>query len=738
MRWQILVPSALSVAGMISGASHGAQPQEPPPFSIADFNRSADIEIDGRIEPAWLAAPVIDAFEEYRPRAGAPAIVRTEVRMGRDATHFYLVARLFDPDIARLRAGLARRDNFSNEQDWFSVALDAVGSSRGAQLFYFNARGVIWDGLLNEEAGTSNPAADFEVEVATSIDSDSWVVELRIPFEELRYRSRSPDTWKVIFRRNYPREDRHAMAAPAIPSSPPCLMCLAAPVRPPGELPAPHGISLVPQLLGLGTRESGTGDGDWTSDLEPGIDMKLRAGPATVFDATVNPDFSQLELDTPQLSSNQQFALAFPEKRPFFLEGIDILDSPLQVIYTRSITDPAWGARGTHRGSWDGALLTARDDGGGTVIIPGPYSASYEAQDFRSMATLGRVRKPVGSVTLGGLFTDRRADEDYNTVAGADLAWRLAPTTRVSAQWLTSRTRDELESQGDAIGIDMLHDSRHWRAALTVRELDPGFRADNGYIPQAGIRQVDAELRYKFIGMRAISELAPYLSADTREDFDHHTVSSAPRLGTQATLTNNMIVTGEWRPREQVRLYAGGELHSLSQGFLSLTSYPVSWLPVLTLELTAGEAVDFTADRVGNGETVSASLLWRPLDRLVIEPRLDMTTVRTDPDGLYEGERSRESAAQLLATVHLTTRDRFRLMLQRIAFERDARGSPLLDSSRFTGSLLFTHEHSLVRRIYVGVAFARDSGRTTPLPRETLEVFVKVQSGMSAATGIRW
>jgi hypothetical protein len=723
---------------MIPSDSHAAQPKEAPPFSMADFNSSANIVIDGRIEPAWLEVPAIDTFEEYRPRAGAPASVRTEVRMGRDATHFYLVARLFDPDITRLRTGLARRDNFSNEQDWFSVALDVVGLSRGAQLFYFNARGVIWDGLLNEEAGTANPAADFEVEVATSIDSDSWVVELRIPFEELRYRSRSPDTWRVIFRRNYPREDRHAMAAPAIPASPPCLMCLAAPVRPPGELPAPRGFSFVPQLLGLGTRETGAGDDDWTSDLEPGIDVKLRAGPATVFDATVNPDFSQLDLDTPQLSTNQQFALAFPEKRPFFLEGIDILDSPLPAIYTRSITDPAWGARGTHRGSWDGTLITARDDGGGTVVIPGPYSASYETQDFHSLATLGRVRKPVGSVTLGGLFTDRRTDEAYNTVAGPDLAWRLSPATRVSAQWLTSRTRDKLEMRGDAIGIDMLHDSRHWRAAITLRELDPEFRADNGYIPQVGIRQIDAELRYKFLGLRAISELAPYFSADTREDFNHHTVSSAPRVGAQATLTNNMIVTGEWRPREQVRLQAGGELHAVSQGYISVTSYPVAWLPMLTFELTAGEAVDFTADRVGKGETVSASLLWRPLDRLVIEPRFDMTTVRTDPDGFYQGQRARESAAQLLATVHLTARDRFRLMLQRVAFERDARNVALLDTSRLTGSLLFTHEHSLVRRIYVGVAFARDPEGTTTQRRETLEVFIKVQSGMSPATGVRW
>ncbi len=738
MRWQIMVSASLCLTCMIPGASLATQPKGAPPFSMADFDRAAGIEIDGQIEPAWLVAPVIDAFEEYRPRAGAPAKVRTEVRMGRDATHFYLVARLFDPDIARLRTGLARRDNFSNEQDWFSVALDAVGSSRGAQLFYFNARGVIWDGLLNEEAGTANPAADFEVEVATSIDRDSWVVELRIPFEELRYRSRSPDTWKVIFRRNYPREDRHAMAAPAIPSSPPCLMCLASPDAAARRAARPPRNQLRAAVVRPGdARKRRRG---WRLELRAGTRHRREAArrPGAVFDATVNPDFSQLELDTPQLSSNQQFAAG--------LSGEATVLSRRH-RHTRLATAghlhpldhrPGLG-RARHAPrllGWRPAHLARRR--WRHRRHSRPLFGELRGAGF-PLAGHARPRSQAGrQVTLGGLFTDRRADDDYNTVAGPDLAWRLSPTTRVSAQWLTSRTRDELETQGDAIGIDMLHDSRHWRAALTLRELDPGFRADNGYIPQVGIRQVDAELRYKFLGLRAISELAPYLNMDTREDFDHHTVSSAPRLGAQATLTNNMIVTGEWRPREQVRLHAGGELHSLSQGYLSVTSYPVAWLPVMTFELAAGEAMDFTTDRVGQGETVSASLLWRPLDRLVIEPRFDMTSVRTDADGFYQGQRARESAAQLLATVHLTTRDRFRLMLQRVAFERDAQGDPLLDTTRLSGSLLFTHEHSLVRRIYVGVAFARDSDRTIAQPRETLEVFLKVQSGMSAATGVRW
>jgi len=350
---------------------------QPAAFAIADLGEKAPIVIDGVLEPAWEAVPGTDAFQEYRPRQGVPATVRTLVRMARDATHLYVSARLFDPDIARLRSGLARRDNFSNEQDWFAVFIDPVGTRRVAQLLYVNPDGVIWDGLANEDAGTSTSAADFEVEVVTRVNSDSWVVELRIPFSELRYASRNPDTWHILLERNYPREERHAMAAPAIPANAPCLMCLAAPAQP-GPLPAPRDLSLVPQVVTLSrATDDEAGKREWHSRLTPSLDAKFRLDASTVFDATVNPDFSQVELDTPQLSTNKQFAVSFPEKRPFFLEGVDILDSPLLALYTRSIGNPDWGARATHRGGWDGILLTTRDASGG-------FTASGRMRSWRS------------------------------------------------------------------------------------------------------------------------------------------------------------------------------------------------------------------------------------------------------------------------------------------------------------------------------------------------------------------
>jgi hypothetical protein len=720
----------LCLLAMIPPQLPAAQPA-PAAFPMGDFGATAAVRIDGQFDPAWHDIPSVSDFEEYRPRQGVPATVRTEVRLARDGSYFYVFARMFDPDISRLRSGLARRDNFSNEQDWISIALDPLGTRRVAQLFYFNADGVVWDGLSNEDTGSSTSSADFELDIATRIDADSWSVELRIPIDEIRYASRNPDAWHVLFRRNYPREERHAMAAPAIPASAPCFMCLAAPLHPPGELPAPRSLIVVPQVLALG-RETGTSN-NWTSDVEPSLDVKWRLSPATVLDAAINPDFSQVDLDTPQLSSNRQFAVSFPEKRPFFLEGIDILDSPLVAIYTRSITDPAWGARGTHRGGWDGALLTLRDDGGGYTVLPGAFSARFVPQSAGSQATIARMRAPLGAVTLGGVLTDRRVGDGYNTVAGPDASWRVSPTTRINAQFLASRTQgdDEFpgpahEASGNAATLDMLHESPQWRGALTLSRLDENFRADNGFIPQVGIESIAGEVRRKFTAIPHMAELAPYVTFDMRTALAGGRVSSAPRIGAQTTLTNNLVLVTELRPRETVRTHADGAEHRYSQGFFSLTAYPGSWLPVLSLSAIVGDAVDFSRDLVGRGETVSASLLWRPVNRLEIQPSYDITRVRTTAP-LAPAAESRESAAQLLTTLHLSARDRFRLIVQQLDSG---------DDEELVGSLLFTHERSLTRRVYAGVSFARSEigGEN---PRETREVFVKWQWGLSSARGFR-
>src|SRR6201989_2178419 len=139
----------------------------------------------------------------------------------------------------------------------------------------------------------------------------------------------------------WPRDQRSRMATSKFTREQNCFLCLNEPLTGPTDLPSPRFLQLTPNATLRSVHRWGEGEPTTTTrDTVPSLDLKWRPRSDTVFDATLNPDFSQVELDTPQLAGNTQFALFYPEKRPFFLEGADILQAPIQAIYTRSVTDP--------------------------------------------------------------------------------------------------------------------------------------------------------------------------------------------------------------------------------------------------------------------------------------------------------------------------------------------------------------------------------------------------------------
>src|SRR6185295_11755057 len=162
---------------------------------------------------------------------------------------------------------------------------------------------------------------------------------------------------------------------------------------------------------GPGTRLVGSG-----SEWDGGLDAKWNPNANTAIDAALNPDFSQVESDVAQISSNERFALFFPEKRPFFLEGLDLFSTPIQAVYTRTITSPRWGGRATGvLGGTRYTALVAEDRGGGSVILPGPQTSDLADQDFSSYAAVTRLRHDLGRSFVSLLLTDREVEDGgYN------------------------------------------------------------------------------------------------------------------------------------------------------------------------------------------------------------------------------------------------------------------------------------------------------------------------------------
>ncbi|MDQ3027898.1 MAG: carbohydrate binding family 9 domain-containing protein [Pseudomonadota bacterium] len=386
-----------ALLGMLAGS--------PPARAIEALSLAPGEKIvpDGRLdEPAWDRAPLLDRFWEVFPQAEVEARVRTEARYAYDHQALYVAVRSWDPDPAQLRAPFARRDKVLADQDMIVLFIDPVGNRKFAHFFRVNPRGAVGDGLYNEDSGAEDFSPDFEFEVATGRFEGGWTAEFRIPFSSLRYGEPPSKQWTTMVFRNYPREERYRISTSKLPRDQNCFICLNEPLTGLDRLPDARHLALTPDVTvrSVTTRDGGPSRRE--AEIVPSLDLKWRPRADIVVDATLNPDFSQVELDTPQLSGNAQFALFFPEKRPFFLEGADILEAPFRAIYTRSVTDPAWGVRATQRsGRFDGTVLVTRDDGGGLVLLPNTYGTGFAPQDFKSVASFVRGRWQAGGATVG-------------------------------------------------------------------------------------------------------------------------------------------------------------------------------------------------------------------------------------------------------------------------------------------------------------------------------------------------
>jgi hypothetical protein len=246
---------------------------------------------------------------------------------------------------------------------------------------------------------------------------------------------------------------------------------------------------------GISPLQSGSTDTDAGFSLRWGITPDLTANLA------VNPDFSQVEADAAQLDVNNQFALFFPEKRPFFLEGADYFSTPIQAVFTRTVADPSLGAKLTgKRGANTFGFFVAQDEIT-NLIFPGAFGSRGESLALENTAIVGRYSRSFGDASrVGALLTARSGDGYHNTVGGFDLRWKITDQHNIRAQYLRSDTEYPLATatdfsqplgsfDGDAAFVSYNYSSRNWFSYLRHKERSEGFRADSGFVPQVNTSQ---------------------------------------------------------------------------------------------------------------------------------------------------------------------------------------------------------------------------------------------------------
>ena len=444
----------------------------------------ADVAIDGALtEAAWQSAARLTDFHQYEPVDGRNAEERTEVLVfySPRAIHFGIIASTRNP--STIRATLADRDNIESD-DRVTIYLDTFDDRRRAFMFGVNPLGVQEDGVRTEGAvsagsifgGSVDLNPDYLFDSKGQVTKDGYVVEVRIPFKSLRFPGSGPQRWGINIVRDIPStgyrdtwtDVRRANASFLTQSG--TMQGIENVIRGVVTEVQPFVTATI-----AGANDS-TGRFD-REDLEPDAGANLRFGfPQVSLDATINPDFSQVESDVGLVTVNERFALFIPEKRPFFLEGIELFSTPNQLIYTRQIAEPLGGVKITGKlGRYSVAYLSALD----------------ETRGRDALFNIARVRADFGGNSLlGASVTDRRRGRSFNSVAAADVRYVFGRLYYFEGQAGGSWTRDSTSIDTRPASLwhaELDRTGRSWGFNYSLTGIEDHFESQAGFVPRSNI-----------------------------------------------------------------------------------------------------------------------------------------------------------------------------------------------------------------------------------------------------------
>ena len=461
------------------------------------------VQVDGRLdEPAWRRAAVLTGFSLYSPSDDRPAPDSTDVLIWYSRDAMYIGIRASEPHGA-VRATLAERDRVAGD-DNVEIHFDTFGDRRHALVFIVNPLGVQADGTKSEGGGFipgSNVApgqtdlsADFRWQSRGRLVDGGYEVELRIPFSSMRYPTGMPQDWGIQVLRRVQHSGYEQTWTPAKRAS---SSFIAQAGRLTGLAGIHHGqvVELNPELTStiIGSPCCAPADAGWryARDAQLGGNVRWALGSNFVVNGTVKPDFSQVEADAAQIAADQRFALFYPERRPFFVEGSDQFNVPNTLVYTRRIVQPEAAAKVTGKvGHTDVALLMAVDDRATT------------RDGTRPLVNIMRLGRGIGGQsTAGVLYSGRTSGARDNHVAGADAKIvfgrlyfaQIQAVQSVTTDGGTTRHAPMWEALADRTG-------RSWGFNYRLTGVGPDFQTDNGFVPRTGYVEPQVMNRFTAYG----------------------------------------------------------------------------------------------------------------------------------------------------------------------------------------------------------------------------------------------
>lgn len=650
---------------------------------------SGDIVIDASLsEPQWRSAKKVLINNITRPYDNIPSPVHTEALLMESEGYFYLAFIAKDPDIKEIRAFLKDRDK-SWGDDLVGIKIDTYNDQRSAYRFLVNPLGVQIDGIESEVTQKESDAWDGIWESAGKIIDDGFIVEMALPLRMLNFQeSEGKQTWGIELLRYYPREERLRLSNIHLDRGNSCEICQIATAS--GFKGAKQGsnFTVTPSIV-LGAAQERDDNNEWqdTNNTEASLDLRWGITPDWLLNATINPDFSTVESDNAQLNINNNFALFNREKRLFFLDNQDYFDSDYNLVYTRNINAPNYGAKLTGRENNHAFGLFITDDKNTNILIPGNRSSSVATIDGESKAAALRYRYSLNNdITLGWISTLRTAEDYSNSVNGIDARFRLNTEDVFKFQSLFSTTKypndlfkqfcnvDEEDEQarcatpennddcqfgdciynenvlrtikaesftGNAFKAGYYHNDSNWYYRVTYDRQNAGFRGDLGFISRVdhnkfsvgGDRKWYAEPNKWWTQFKIYSDW-DLIHNDNNEliekEFDinaqlHARYSSYFRVG----YTKRESV-GSRLDKSKLAIADNSTLFTEHQFFIFAETKPMLGL-YINANVTRGDKIDYRNNRLGKINRLSSNINWNINKH--VEVKLKQTVRQLDAEG---------------------------------------------------------------------------------------------------------
>jgi hypothetical protein len=763
---------ALLLAGLVvagdSAAMEAPERESRPvaPLPARLIGAGVPVKIDGALqEDVWRTAPEFDTFHEFLPHSGnaAPAALRTSVRLLIDDGALVFGIRAWDTAPEHMRGTLARRDKVGQDQDFIGIWLDPTGHGRAAQFVRVNIAGVLSDGMYRADEDESDLGPDFPIDAAVQRLPDGYSMEVRWPLSNLRFPYADGKTWRVMIERSVPH------AGGLLLTSTPLTTDTIGHIGVMQDIDGMGGtvaavrdrsfIEIKPELTVRSNSDADSAGRNRFNKGSLGLEINARPRADMVFNATLNPDFSQVEIDEPTATGASRIALSLPEKRGFFLESADVLGLPLAAFYSRTVADPEWGLRGTWRAAQaDATAMSLRDQEGGIVLRGGPYETAEYDQTRRTLTSLARARWHGDGALLGALFGAFVSQRDYgdagsNQVAGFDGQWRgdgqqaawLLMHSRTSAGFALGGVVDPVTNtvrvparNGAYLSGKYTHLSEDWWNELKLEAVGPGFVNDNGFVPQTGVVKADINLNRR-LGPRRLEVAATAFEAYEMEAHlglhETRTVSDSWSGQPGNEIVERKVQPGVWfRAARQTDFWANlgfdqqrgrrqGRLHHVPALHFGLETSPLPWLAKLKAEVTLGRQLDVDADRVGSGgnAVLEAGLRFALPRGWAVE--LDQRVNRAWVEGALGRPAFVDNGWRWLGMLHFTPADSLRLLAQNTSAARREDGVSGLEpwaDRQLHRSLLYRHLWRHGRSLSVG--YSRDQTRAPDTVSKSLTV----------------